>query len=346
MKCSLEAWELDESKQVCLTTDSGANIVNAASRLDWMRLSCFGHNLHLAITDSIKCDDRCTRALGLARKIVSTFSMSWKKRRDLAKAQTDNSLPSHTAVADCPTRWGSIQKMVSRILVQVQAIRIVLSADHKYLHLLPTWQDTEVLEAISTVLSSLDDLTDFLSGKHYVSISSIRSVIKHIHEEALVEKDDDVSLVRDMKRRIRTDLDSRYTDSKVQYLLDISSFLDPRFKVEHITEENQTAFKEAVIQEGLQIFHLAIAEETEPAQSSLTSVATSSSDPCDEQLPPKKKSKLARILKSSNDSEQRRLTPRDKVVKAWLGKNQWFAGGWPDNVGQILFLLILLHISH
>ena len=42
--------------------------------------------VHLAITNSIKCDDRCTRALGLARKIVSTFSMSWKKRRDLAKA--------------------------------------------------------------------------------------------------------------------------------------------------------------------------------------------------------------------------------------------------------------------
>ena len=205
--------------------------------------------------------------------------------------------------------------MVSRILEQVQAICIVLSADRKYSHLLPTWQDTEVLEAISIVLSSLDDLTDFLSGELYVSISSIRSVIKHIHEEALVEKDDDVSLVRDMKRRIRTDLDSRYTDSKVQYLLDISSFLDPRFKVEHIAEENQTAFKEAVIQEGLQIFHLAVAEETEPAQSSLTSVATSSSDPCDEQLPLKKKSKLARILKSSNDSEQRRLTPRDKVVK-------------------------------
>ena len=70
MKCSLEAWELDESKQVCLTTDSGANIVNAASRLHWMRLSCFVHNLHLAITNFIKCDDRCTRA---RQKIVSTF---------------------------------------------------------------------------------------------------------------------------------------------------------------------------------------------------------------------------------------------------------------------------------
>ena len=57
MRCSLEAWELDESKQVCLTTDSGAKIVNAASTLDWKRLSCFKNNLHLAITNSIKCDD-------------------------------------------------------------------------------------------------------------------------------------------------------------------------------------------------------------------------------------------------------------------------------------------------
>ena len=109
-------------------------------------------------------------------------------------------LPSHTLIADFPTRWGSIQKMVSRILEQVQAIRIVSSADRKCSHLLPTWQYTEVLEAISSVLSTLDGLTDFLSGEDYVSISSIRSVMKHIHEDALVERDDDVSLVRDMKR--------------------------------------------------------------------------------------------------------------------------------------------------
>jgi len=36
---------------------------------------------------------------------------------------------------------------------------------------------------------SADDLTDFLSGEHYVSITSIKSVIQHIH---LLEKDDDV----------------------------------------------------------------------------------------------------------------------------------------------------------
>ena len=104
MLSALESWGLEEGKQVCLTTDSGANMVNAASRLNWLRLSCFGHNLHIAITNSLKCDDRCSRALGLSRKIVSAFSMSWKKRRDLAKAQSDHSLPSHTLITDCSTR--------------------------------------------------------------------------------------------------------------------------------------------------------------------------------------------------------------------------------------------------
>ena len=49
MQSALESWGLEEGKQVCLTLDSGANIVNAALRLNWLRLSCFGHNLHLAI---------------------------------------------------------------------------------------------------------------------------------------------------------------------------------------------------------------------------------------------------------------------------------------------------------
>lgn len=137
-------------------------MVNAASRLNWLRLSCFGHNLHLAITNSLKYDDRCSRALGLSRKIVSAFSMSWKKCHDLAKAQSDHNLPSHTLIADCPTRWGSVHKMVAHILEQITAIRLVLSADHKCSHLLPTWQDSEVLEIINNVLSSLADLTDLL----------------------------------------------------------------------------------------------------------------------------------------------------------------------------------------
>ena len=125
-------------------------VCDASSRLMWTCLSCFGHNLHLVVVNSTKEDPRVHRALGLCRKIVTSFSHSWKKKCDLAKAQSDLDL---TLVTDCATRWGSRQKMVSRLLEQESSIRQVLSADRKATHLIPTWQDLEVLESIQAALS-------------------------------------------------------------------------------------------------------------------------------------------------------------------------------------------------
>ena len=48
---------------------------------------------------------------------------------------------------DCVTRWGSVQKMVMRVLEQEPAIRQLLSADRKTSHLVPSCQDIEVLNA-------------------------------------------------------------------------------------------------------------------------------------------------------------------------------------------------------
>ena len=90
LKETLTEWQLDENKLICITTDSGSNMVCAASsQLMWTRLSCFGDNLHLAVVNSTKDDTRVHRALGLCRKIVTSFSHIWKKKRDLAKVQSD-----------------------------------------------------------------------------------------------------------------------------------------------------------------------------------------------------------------------------------------------------------------
>ena len=97
-RLSKQMWELHEEKQVCLTTDSGSNMISAAASLDWIRLSCFGHNLHLAITKSLKDDNRCSHAIGLCRKIVSAFSTSWKRRLDLRKVQKNLELKEQSLV--------------------------------------------------------------------------------------------------------------------------------------------------------------------------------------------------------------------------------------------------------
>ena len=84
----LDAWQLSSTKQVAITTDNGSNIVLACKNLEWLRLSCFGHNLNLAVRKAVS-DSRCIRAIAVCKKIVSAFSMSWKKRRDLTEAQKD-----------------------------------------------------------------------------------------------------------------------------------------------------------------------------------------------------------------------------------------------------------------
>lgn len=40
---ALSAWGLDESRLVCMTTDSGANMIRALEINKWTRLACFGH---------------------------------------------------------------------------------------------------------------------------------------------------------------------------------------------------------------------------------------------------------------------------------------------------------------
>lgn len=94
-----DTWNLSREKLVCMTTDNGTNVIKASEVLNYQRLPCFGHCLNLAVTNTLKEDARVTRALGVARKIVSSFSMSWKKRRDLTKLQLEKGLPQHSLIA-------------------------------------------------------------------------------------------------------------------------------------------------------------------------------------------------------------------------------------------------------
>lgn len=99
LKSALADWGLEELKLVCITTDNGANIVAAVRNLGWPWLNCFGHNLHLAVSHGLDSDkDRTARAIGLCKSLVNTFNMSWLKRRDLRKAQSEANLPQHNLI--------------------------------------------------------------------------------------------------------------------------------------------------------------------------------------------------------------------------------------------------------
>lgn len=117
------------------------------------------------------------------------------------------------------------------MLEQEKALSQVLKADRKTKHLVPTWQDTDVLESISRTLGPLLVFTDVLSGEDYVSVSYIKPVLHLFNNTVLAAADDDTELTKDMKRVILEYLNEKYSDPKTVDLLDMASLVDPRFKM-------------------------------------------------------------------------------------------------------------------
>ena len=120
--------------------------------------------------------------------------------------------------------------MLERTTEQQEAIRIVLASDRKVSHLIPTWQDFDVIDSIIAALGPLGELTDALSAEKNITISAVRPLLTRLCNEILVERDTDSSLTAEMKRVIRVDLESRYGNSELSDLLDICTVLDPRFR--------------------------------------------------------------------------------------------------------------------
>lgn len=190
---------------------------------------------------------RTNKAIGTCRKLVGHFSHSWKKKEALREAQRELNLPEHAMLTDCQTRWGSTQKMISRILEQQHALTKVLSTDRKARHLLPSWQDLDVLESINRALSPLQDFTDALSAEQYVSISYLKPILHILNTSVLAEDPQDTDLTKSLKAKILRYLNEKY--EVTQDLLNITMFLDPRFKAKYMSTEETRTIKEQVISE-------------------------------------------------------------------------------------------------
>jgi len=187
-----------------------------------------------------------------------------------------------------------MEAMVTRLLEQENALRVVLGSDRKISHLNPTWQDMQVFESISQALSPISDLTDFLSGENQVTVSSIIPVLHNLKTKILIRKEEETQLTRDIKQVIMNDLEVRYSNSGIQKLLHIATFLDPRFKADYSNDKEEV--KTLVMEQAKEIFEV----QTSPEPDSQFTTP---------QPPAKKKAKMCAFLKRVEDERE----PSDSV---------------------------------
>lgn len=255
-------------------------------------------------------DHRITRAIALCKRIVSSFSYSWKKRRELAEVQIQMGLPAHQLITESATRWGSRQQMISRVLEQERALTKVLSADKKSRHLVPTWQDIEVLEAVQKALKPLQDFTDALSGEEYVTLSYVRPVLHLFKTSLLAHEEGDTELCKSIKTCIVDYLNAKYADPDTSDLLDMASLVDPQFRAKYIPGENIDALKHRAVLEVESFLADRGSRQPDPA----VPVPTVP-EPADQELPPKakKKKSLASFFKQSTATTSTTLTQREAI---------------------------------
>lgn len=196
-------------------------------------------------------DPRIDRAIGVCKKVVSSFSLSWKRRRELAAVQTELGLPVHQLITESPTRWGSRQAMIERVLEQEKAIARVLGSDKKCRHLVPTWQDLEVLESVNKAVKPLQDFTDALSGESYVTVSFIKPTLSMFRSNILKPEDDDTELTKTIKENILSYMTDKYSDPDKDELLDMASLMDPRFRTTYTRPEMVEHIKKRAVTELL-----------------------------------------------------------------------------------------------
>lgn len=201
-------------------------------------------------------------------------------------------------------------KMVKRIIQQESRIRLVLAADRKVAHLTPTWQDMEVLKSIDSALSPLSFLTDILSGETYVTVSAVIPMLQLIKTN-LLKQEDDTQLTKDIKERVITDLESRYSvQGDVMEILQLATFLDTRFKSKPFNDAETDYLK------------MVITDQCDDDSSPVSTQSADSKNPAVE--PPAKKPKtLGTFFKEHDgDNVQQSLSSSESLPLTELCKKE------------------------
>ena len=203
---------------------------------------------------------------------------------------------------DVSTRWNSTYDMIERVLEQQLAVSAVLLQRRNLVHLEISPNEWRILEDIVQLLRPFKIATLHLSGEKYPTISALGPLLGEIKKKVAADVSDSV-VIREFKRALRDDINSRYQHPDIQMLLNKASYLDPRFKsLTHLSSFQQSEVSDAILQELIELENDSDdGSESDAEREPNNESNDESNDECSTAEPRKKKAKNA-LLDMLGDS--------------------------------------------
>ena len=132
-------------------------------------------------------------------------------------------------VQDCITRWGSTLSMLQRLIEQQTAISAVL-VEGKDRHLMLESGDWEVVEMLVELLKPFQQATTLMGAVKYPTLSTVKPLLYKLITKTLKITDEDSVTCKTVKQEIKKDLEDRYHQPAVEKIINMATFLDPRYK--------------------------------------------------------------------------------------------------------------------
>ena len=253
-------WSLSLDHVSAVTTDNASNMVLAMKTLEWTRIPCFSHSLQLAAEDALKLS-QVSRALARCRRLVSHFHHSAKSAYLLRQKQVDLHQEQLCLIRDVQTRWNSSYYMAERIILMQQPLSATLYAIRKG-DLMPSDSEFIILEEFIATMKPIVEITEAIGGEKWVTISTVRPLLHKLLEDYLNCKPLDSKLKKDMKTAMADNLAGQYVQSALMFL-NISTFLDPRFKLPtFLTDEEKEPLLEYIEAEVVENTLVTVKKET------------------------------------------------------------------------------------
>ena len=225
------------------TTDNAANELKAFQLLDWVQISCMGHNINLAVKSAVA---EVHKLVVRGRKVVQFFHKSSTACTLLSEKQKlllPPALQGHKLITDVETRWNSTLDMLQRLLEQTAAVHAVLSdpalKGKSDTRLLYTTTDQVNVEAVIDFLKPFKDATLSLSREDEPTLAAVLPVIVKL-EGHLSVKESDSGMIEIMKGKALDNLSRRNILPDQKKALLLASLLHPRSKkLNFVTESDR-----------------------------------------------------------------------------------------------------------